>query len=131
MSCHSQIWTQATMLAPVRASLNTGQPLRWTRVNNLADFVYFDHSIHVHRGIGCSTCHGDVDRMPLMRAEHAFRMRFCLDCHRRPEPHLRPRGEVFNMNWEPAADQLETGRTLRIQRGIEPDTLSDCYICHR
>ena len=103
MNCHSQIWTNAPMLEPVRASYRTGQSLQWTRVNQLPDFVYFNHSIHVNKGVGCNTCHGPVDQMPLMYQEHSLQMEWCLDCHRAPEKYLRPRDQVFNMRL-PAAD---------------------------
>src|SRR5512143_956525 len=85
MTCHSQIWTNAAMLAPVRQSLAADVPLRWTRVNDLPDFVYFNHSIHIDKGIGCVTCHGQVNRMPLMQKAHSLYMSWCLDCHRAPE----------------------------------------------
>jgi len=100
MNCHRQIWTNANLLEPVRASFRTNTPLVWTRVNQLPDFVYFDHSIHINKGVGCATCHGPVDRMPLMRPQASLQMEWCLDCHRAPEKYLRPRSEVFNMRYE-------------------------------
>src|SRR6478609_5053912 len=112
MSCHSQVWTDAQMLAPVRESLASGQPLRWNRVNQLPDFVFFNHSIHVQKGVGCSTCHGQVDQMPLTWKAHSLYMRWCLDCHEAPEKNLRPKGEIFNMQWTPPADQAPLGRAL-------------------
>ena len=101
MNCHEQIWVGAEMLAPVRESWKTGTPLRWKRVHNLPGFVYFDHSVHVAKGVGCVECHGRVDRMPLTWQEKPLTMGWCLDCHRDPAPHLRPREEVFNMTWTP------------------------------
>ena len=119
------------MLAPVRQSLATQQPLHWNRVNQLPDFVFFDHSIHVQKGIGCSTCHGQVEQMPLTWKTHSLYMRWCLDCHEGPERHLRPREEIFNMKWQPPADQLERGRKLAADYHIHTEQLRDCGICHR
>src|SRR6476619_1097687 len=110
MSCHSQVWTDAPMLAPVRNSLATDQPLHWDRVNQLPDFVFFNHSIHVDKGIGCSTCHGRVDQMPLTWKAHSLYMRWCLDCHEAPERHIRPKDQIYNMKWEPPSNQIERGR---------------------
>lgn len=131
MSCHSQVWTDAQMLAPVRQSLASGQPLHWNRVNQLPDFVFFNHSIHVQKGVGCSTCHGRVDQMPLTWKAHSLYMRWCLDCHEAPERFVRPKEEVFNMNWEPPANQLESGRELVSEYKIETARLRDCGVCHR
>src|SRR3954453_235258 len=100
MNCHAQIWTKAPMLEPVRESYRTDKSLVWTRVNDLPDFVYFDHSIHINKGVGCNTCHGPVDRMPLMYNYASLQMEWCLDCHRAPEKNLRPREQVFNMRYE-------------------------------
>src|SRR5881394_3502573 len=99
MNCHAQIWTNAPMLAPVRYSFSSGQSLQWTRVHDLPDFVYFNHSIHINKGVGCFSCHGQVDEMPLMYEENTLQMEWCLDCHREPERFLRPRNEVFNMKY--------------------------------
>jgi len=134
MSCHSQLWTDAPMLAPVRESLATGQPLRWQRVNQVPDFVFFNHSIHVQKGIGCSTCHGRVDEMPLTWKAHSLYMRWCLDCHEAPERNLRPKDQIFNMKWEPPADQIERGRELLTEYRVSKERLSqlrDCGMCHR
>jgi len=95
MNCHSQIWTSASMLEPVRASYRTGQSIEWTRIHDLPDFVYFNHSIHVHKGIGCSTCHGRIDTMPLTRKVNTLYMQWCIECHRNPERYIRPRSEVL------------------------------------
>src|SRR5436190_18405299 len=110
MTCHSQLWTDAPMLAPVRESLVSGKPLQWRRVNDLPDFVYFNHSIHVQKGIGCSSCHGPVDQMPTVWQANTFYMKWCLDCHRQPEKFIRERNEDFNMAWQPPADQAKRGR---------------------
>lgn len=132
MTCHSQLYTASAMLAPVRASQTTGQPLPWQRVARVADFVYFDHSIHVRQGVGCDACHGRVDRMPITYEAQALTMAFCLDCHRDPGPRLRPRAEVFNLAWQPPADQARQGRQLAIHYGIAPAALlTSCSTCHR
>ena len=113
MTCHSQIWSTSPMLEPVRTSLATKQPMVWTRVHNLPDFVYFNHAIHIQKGIGCVSCHGRVDQMPMMWKEEPMTMEWCLDCHRHPEHHLREKREVFNMEWAPPVrEQLEIGREL-------------------
>src|SRR5947199_7418009 len=108
MNCHSQIWTNAALLEPVRESFRSGKSLVWNRVNDLPDFVYFDHSIHINKGVGCNSCHGPVDKMPLMYQASSLQMEWCLDCHRAPDKFLRPkqlagnpRDQVFNMLYEP------------------------------
>jgi hypothetical protein len=130
MTCHSQIWTNAAMLAPVRDSLATGKPLRWTQVNTLPDHVYFDHSIHIAKGVGCTECHGPVGDMPMMWKAETLHMGWCLDCHRNPAPHLRPRDQVFNPHWQRTAD-TPSGKALMAEYHIHPQTLSDCSVCHR
>jgi hypothetical protein len=129
MSCHSQIFAESPVLEPVRASLRNGTPLQWTRVHDLPDFVYFDHSIHLKKGVGCSSCHGAVDQMPLMWRENTLLMEWCLACHRAPEKYVRPREAVFRMDWAPPANQEEVGRQLVAQYKIR--RLTDCYTCHR
>jgi len=129
MNCHTQIWAESPILEPVRESFRTGKSLEWTRVNNLPGFVYFDHSIHVHKGVGCSTCHGRVDQMPLMWRENSLYMEWCLECHRNPERFVRPREQVFNMDWQPPADQIAFGQKLVQQYKIE--SLTSCSVCHR
>ena len=130
MSCHSEIWTNADMLEPVRASFRTGRSLEWTRIHDLPDFVYFNHSIHVSKGIGCSTCHGRVDRMPLMWKVNTLYMQWCIECHRNPERHVRPKSEVFNPAYEtPAPNQDEIGPKLVAEYKIQ--SLTDCVTCHR
>lgn len=129
MGCHSQIWSESSTLEPVRRSLDEDRPLRWIRVHDLPDFVYFDHSIHVKKGIGCTSCHGRVDRMPLLWQVESLHMEWCLECHRNPERFVRPRDQVFRMDWEPPPDQLEQGRRLVEQYGIE--RMTDCSVCHR
>jgi hypothetical protein len=133
MTCHSQIWTEAPMLEPVRESFRTGEPLQWNRVHDVPDFTYFNHSIHVHQGIGCETCHGRVDQMPLVWKEETLLMEWCLDCHRNPQNYIRPRTEVFEMGWSwPAdVDQMAEAHRLVEAYGIEVGRLDDCSICHR
>jgi hypothetical protein len=132
MNCHSQIWVGSPMLEPVRESYSTGKPLEWNRVNRLAEFVYFDHSIHVNKGFGCSTCHGDVNKMPLMWQHGSLLMEWCLECHRSPAEHVRPRDKVFDMTWEPPADQAERGKELLQKNHVRaPDEITHCSTCHR
>lgn len=133
MTCHSQIHTTAAILEPVRQSYQTGQPLQWTRVHKLSDFVYFNHSIHINKGVGCETCHGRVDQMPLMRKTQTMLMEWCLDCHRAPEKYIRPKEEVLTMGWQPptGVDQLTLGKQLVAKYGIEVGRLDNCSICHR
>jgi hypothetical protein len=128
MNCHSQVWKDSPTLAPVRASYETGRPLEWTKVHDLPDFVYFDHSIHVAKGIGCASCHGRVDHMNLTWQESSLHMEWCLQCHRNPEQYVRPRSEVFNMAWT-ADDQAELGKRLVIEHEI--NGRDDCTVCHR
>jgi hypothetical protein len=131
MTCHSQIWTSAAMLEPVRHSMASGVPLRWRRVNRLPDYVYFDHSIHVAKGIGCSTCHGPVQKMALMRQEAPLTMGWCLSCHRDPAQYIRPKERVFDMSWTPPPNQPEEGRRLLAQYFVHTAHLTDCSTCHR
>jgi hypothetical protein len=120
------------MLEPVRASFRENRPIEWTRVHQLADFVYFDHSIHVHQGVGCETCHGRVDRMPMTWKAESMRMEWCLDCHRDPGNFLRPRDEVYKMGYRPPLPQAELGRQLIAAYKIDPPSkLIDCSMCHR
>lgn len=129
MTCHSQIWADTPMLAPVRESFREDKSIQWTRVHNLPGFVYFDHSIHVHKGIGCSTCHGRVDKMPLMWRENTLYMDWCLECHRQPERFVRPREYVFSMDYVAPADQIALGQKLVQEYQIQK--LTSCSTCHR
>jgi hypothetical protein len=129
MGCHSQIWSNAAILEPVRASFRTGESLAWTRVHDLPQYVYFNHSIHVNKGIGCASCHGRVDQMPLMFKVNTLFMNWCLDCHRQPWKYVRPREQVFNMAYEPPANQEEFGKDLVKKYKIQ--SLTDCWTCHR
>lgn len=134
MTCHSQVWTGAPMLEPVRQSLASGKPLEWNRVTHLPDYVFFNHSIHVNRGVPCVECHGRVDRMPLMAQAKPFQMQWCLDCHRDPAPHLRPPDQVTRMDWsdwDQAEEHKQYGALMVKAYGIEPKNLDSCNICHR
>jgi tRNA(His) 5'-end guanylyltransferase len=132
MTCHSQIWNQSPVLEPVRESFRTGQPIQWNRVNDLPDYVYFNHSIHIAKGVGCETCHGRVDQMPLTWKANTLYMEFCLNCHRHPEQYVRPKDQVFTMGYKPAIDQAILGPQLVKEYNIQsPSRLDDCYICHR
>lgn len=133
MNCHSQIWTNAELLAPVRESWQTDQPIRWRRVTDVPDFVYFSHAIHIAKGIGCETCHGRVDQMPLMQKAHPMYMSWCLQCHRQPQRYIRPREEVFTMGWQPPrnVDRQAYGQQLVEQYNVQVQGLTDCSICHR
>src|SRR5207237_7942663 len=112
INCHSQIFSTSPFLEPVRQSFRSDQSIQWTRVHDLPDFAYFNHSIHLHKGIGCTTCHGPVDRMPLMRQEASLQMEWCLDCHRNPERYVRPPDAVFRVDYTPPSDQLALGARL-------------------
>src|SRR5882672_11275771 len=145
MNCHAQIWTGAPMLEPVRDSFKTGNSLVWNRVNDLPDFVYFNHSIHITKGVGCNTCHGPVDRMPLMYNYASLQMEWCLECHRAPEKFLRPRDQVFNMRYEQPSsakpimvdgktytDQISLGRDLVTKYKLRTVAdITSCSTCHR
>jgi hypothetical protein len=134
MTCHSQLWTGAPVLAPVRQSLATGEPLRWQRVAKVPDYVFFRHSIHIQRGVPCVTCHGRVDEMPLLYRAKAFQMRWCLDCHRNPAPLLRPPEMVTRMDWsawDKEAEHKDYGRLMMKAYGIDPKRLDFCTVCHR
>ena len=129
MNCHSQIFSSSPYLEPVQQSFRSDRPIAWTRVHDLPDFVYFNHSIHVNKGVGCTTCHGQVDRMPLMWQEQSLQMEWCLDCHRNPEQYVRPREAVFSVDYTPPPDQLELGRRLVAEYQIQK--LTSCSTCHR
>jgi hypothetical protein len=129
MNCHAQVWNQSPTLEPVRASFRDDTSIEWTRVHDLPEFAYFNHSAHVNKGIGCSTCHGRVDRMPLTWQEKSLQMEWCLQCHRQPEKFVRPLSEVYNIAYEPPADQLALGNRLVKEYGIK--TRTSCSACHR
>jgi len=129
MNCHAQIWNQSPTLEPVRESFRSGTPIEWVRVHDLPDFVYFNHSAHVNKGVGCTTCHGRVDEMSYIRQEKSLLMEWCLDCHRAPEKSLRPKSAIYNVRYEPPADQLELGQQLAREYDARPQV--SCSTCHR
>ena len=132
INCHSQIWVTSPYLEPVRASFRDEKPLRWVRVHDLPDFVYFNHSIHINKGVGCETCHGRVDRMPLMVQRSSLQMEWCLNCHRDPAQFVRPREAVFQMGYRPDGDQREIGARLVREYGIaDVRHMTSCSVCHR
>jgi Cytochrome c7 and related cytochrome c len=145
MNCHQQIWTNAPLLEPVRESFRSGKSLRWTRVNAIPDFVYFDHSIHINKGVGCTECHGQVQDMPLMRAANTMQMEWCLSCHRAPEKVLRPREEIFNMQYQQPStahavtvngqqftNQIALGNYLKKEYHLRSVyDITSCSTCHR
>jgi Cytochrome c7 and related cytochrome c len=135
MNCHSQLWADSPYLEPVRESWRTGQPIEWTRVHDLPDYAYFNHSIHVNKGVGCSSCHGRVDEMPLMYQASSLQMEWCIACHRSPERFLRPKDQIFNMKWpreNTTAEQIAAGRELIQKNHIRNvESLTSCSTCHR
>jgi len=133
MSCHSQIWTNADVLAPVRSSFTQSKPLKWSRVHDLPDYVYFSHKVHISNGVGCESCHGRVDQMPLMRQAKPLTMKWCLACHRNPGPHLRERDQVTVMGHTLKArppDQASADSLVN-DYNIRTDRLTECVTCHR
>lgn len=132
MTCHTKIWTNAAILEPVRDSWRMNTPIHWQRVNVLPDFVYFNHSIHIAKGVGCTTCHGRVDEMPLTFQAASLQMEWCLTCHRNPERFLRPRSQIFTMDWKPPPDQEAVGADLAKRYNLLPAQLmQNCSLCHR
>lgn len=132
MTCHSQIWNEAPMLEPVRESYREDKSLEWIRVHDVPDYVYFNHSIHVSKGIGCATCHGQVDEMPLMMKAETLQMQWCMDCHWHPEMNLRPREEITNLDWEPPSDEAEhlaLAKQLATEYNVQSKV--NCSVCHR
>jgi hypothetical protein len=130
MNCHKQIWTNAELLEPVRAAYRSGVPVQWERVHDLPDYVYFNHSVHVAKGIGCQSCHGQMERMPLVHQAVSLTMKWCLDCHREPEKFVRPRSAIYEFDWPPQGwDQETEGPRLVEEYGIE--SLTYCSVCHR
>lgn len=127
--CHSQVWLSSSAFAPVRASRQTGGSIEWQRVNRLPDYVFFNHAIHVEKGVGCETCHGRVDEMAHVKQTAPLTMSWCLDCHRAPDQHLRPVEQMTAMGWTPAIPQAELGRELA--RRYHVRRLTTCTTCHR
>lgn len=129
MNCHTLIRTESEKLLPVRESWSTGDPIRWVRVHNLPDFTYFRHSAHIKAGVGCESCHGNVAAMEVVEQKEPLSMSWCIDCHRNPEPFLRPPGDIIKMNWKPPANQLEFAKKVIEEKKIKPPV--DCSGCHR
>jgi len=132
MNCHSQIWVGSQMLQPVRDSYRTDRSIQWERVYNTPGFVYFGHHVHVQKGIGCSSCHGRIDRMPFTEQATSLLMEWCLDCHRDPARQIRPREEVFNMDYQFPRNQRELGHKLVTEYRVrDSEQLTSCSTCHR
>jgi len=132
MNCHSVLFNTSAYLEPIRLSYRTDQSIEWIRVHRLPDFVYFNHSIHINKGVGCSSCHGQINQMPLVFQASSLLMQWCLDCHRNPEQVLRPKDQVFSMDWKAPDNQAEIGAKLRIEYRIRPTAeLTSCSTCHR
>jgi hypothetical protein len=129
MNCHSQIWSDSPMLEPVRASYRTNTPIVWSRVHDLPDFVYFNHSVHVNKGVACVSCHGRVDQMPLMFKEHTLQMQWCLACHKNPDPNIRPISEVTSMDWKAPDGFKEKQAELVAEYHVQ--SMINCSTCHR
>jgi hypothetical protein len=132
MNCHSQIWSDSPYLEPVRASYRENKPIEWQRVHDLPEYVYFNHSIHVAKGVGCSTCHGPIDQMPAVYQENTLQMEWCLACHKEPEKFIRPKSEIYNMQWQDSdltpAQRLELKEQYRIR---QREMMTSCSTCHR
>ena len=135
MNCHKQIWSDSPYLQPVRASFSSGKPLEWTRVHDLPDYVYFNHSIHVKKGVGCSTCHGRIDQMPVVYQASSLQMEWCLECHRAPQRFVREKEHIFDMEWRAenkTQKEIELGTALAKSNHIQPPkVLTSCSTCHR
>jgi hypothetical protein len=129
MNCHNLVGRDLESLEPLRKSFETGQPIRWVRIHDLPDYAYFDHSVHVGAGVGCSSCHGDIASMEEVHQVEPLSMGWCLECHRDPAPHLRPRDQITNTSWIPPEDQRDRGAQLMTERGVE--SREDCSACHR
>ena len=132
MNCHQEIWFGSATLEPVRASYRTDRSIPWQRIHNLPQFVYFDHHIHINKGVGCVSCHGRVDQMPFTYQDQSLLMGWCIDCHRNPKPNLRPREAVFDMTWKPPADHPQLADDLAKEYRIRGEhELTSCSACHR
>ena len=132
MNCHSVLFNSSAYLEMVRDSYRTGKSIEWVRVHRLPDFVYFNHSIHINKGVGCSSCHGPVNQMPLVFQASTLLMQWCLDCHRNLEPVLRPKDQIFNMDWKAPENELELSAKLRVEYKIRTTAeLTSCSVCHR
>jgi len=132
MNCHTQIWADSPYLEPVRESYRTNTPIEWERVHDLPEYAYFNHSIHVAKGVGCSTCHGQIDNMPAVFQQNTLQMEWCLACHREPEKFIRPKSEIYNMQWDgndlSAEERIQLKTDYRIR---SKEMLTSCSTCHR
>ncbi|MCI0571904.1 MAG: cytochrome c family protein [Myxococcaceae bacterium] len=129
MGCHAQVWNESPLLEPLRKASFDDVPIAWRSVHRLPDFVYFNHAIHVNKGVGCVTCHGRVDEMALVYQVVPLNMGWCLDCHRNPSPHLRPLEHVTDVAWKPKEEPEALGRRLAQELDVHPSV--ECYTCHR
>jgi hypothetical protein len=133
MNCHSQIWSDSPYLEPVRASFRDNKPIEWERVHDLPEYAYFNHSIHIAKGVGCASCHGDIANMPSVYQENTLQMEWCLSCHRDPAPNIRPKSEIYNTSWSKdditAEQQKEVDEKIKTLRSKE--MLTSCSTCHR
>ena len=129
MTCHSVVWKDAEILEPVRESYRSDESIEWTRVHDLPDYSYFNHAIHVKKGVGCSTCHGRVDQMPLMWKANTLNMNWCLECHMDPVANLRPRSEIYDMTWQ--EDSLSRAEKEELAELYDVQSLTSCSVCHR
>lgn len=131
MTCHSQIWKESPLIQPIQESYKSGKPIEWARVHDLPDFAYFNHSIHVRKGVSCVSCHGRVDEMPITWKEKDLSMAWCLDCHRNPQKFVRPRDKVYNLAWKPEGDQETLGKELIQKYHVLSELqLTSCSTCH-
>ncbi len=132
MNCHTQIWSDSPYLEPVRASYRDNKPIQWEKVHDLPEYVYFNHSIHIAKGVGCSTCHGQIDNMPAVYQENTLQMEWCLSCHREPEKFIRPKSEIYNMNWSDGditdKERLQLKADYKIR---SKEMMTSCSTCHR
>lgn len=132
MNCHSQIWADSPYLEPVRASFRDNKPIEWERVHDLPEYTYFNHSIHVAKGVGCSTCHGQIDNMPAVFQENTLQMEWCIACHRAPENFIRPKSEIYNMQWQDGDLDAAERDKLKVDHKIRSkELLTSCSTCHR
>lgn len=132
MNCHTQIWADSPYLEPVRASYRENKPIEWERVHDLPEYAYFNHSIHIAKGVGCSTCHGKINEMPAVYQQNTLQMEWCLACHREPEKFIRPKSEIYNMQWRDGDLTTEERLDLKSKYKIRSkEMLTSCSTCHR
>jgi hypothetical protein len=132
MNCHSQLFADAPYLEPIRASFRDNKPIEWERVHDLPEYVYFNHSIHVAKGVGCSTCHGEIDNMPAVYQENTLQMEWCLQCHRDPQKFVRPKSEIYNMQWKDG--DIDAGERTQLKDNYKlrsREIMTSCSTCHR